>query len=105
MIFKPTRTHSWFYALIYDLTGELQGVKFYWKQGNGETYKVLFAGNGDVCLDWAGLPHDGFFNKYSRKGRAARSCGYAEYYIAEKALSMRRKKERKPIRLKMVSND
>jgi len=99
MFITPSR--NWVYKMAIDLLDNDQGVIFYHVSA-GEKLKVLFAGNNQVCLDWARLPRDTFFEIYSKKGRAERSCRVAEKYLAEKAFSMGQKKVRNPLNLKVV---
>ena len=84
-----------------DLLDNDQGVIFYRISG-GERFKVLFAGNNQVCLDWVRLPCDTFFEIYSGQGRAERSCRVAKEYLEKKALSMGQKKVCKPSNLRIV---
>ena len=100
-MFAPTVTHTWMYEMVLDLLDNDQGVTFYRFPG-GRKHKVLFAGN-DSALDWATWPRDKFFNKYCQGMRADETCLKAEKYIAEKALSIVRKKERKPLNIRITS--
>lgn len=100
-MFVPTVTHIWMYEMVLDLLDNDQGVIFYRFPG-GVKYKVLFAGN-DSALDWASLPRDKFFNKYCKGIRADETCLKAEEYIAGKAISMVRKKKRRPLNMRIIS--
>lgn len=99
-MFVPTVTHTWMYEMVLDLLHNDQGVTFY-RFPDSCKHKVLFAGN-DSALDWATLPRDKFFNKYCKDKRADETCLKAENYIAEKALSMVRKRERKPLNIRII---
>lgn len=92
---------NWRYFLILDITDQEQGVKFFDCDKSQSVFKVIFAFNSMVCLDWAQLSRKDFFEKYSKKGRADKSCLYAEYYIYEKAQTMKPEK-RKKFNLRMV---
>lgn len=99
-MFIPTVTHIWMYEMVLDLLDNDQGVIFY-RFPDGCKHKVLFAGN-DSALDWATWPCDKFFNKYCQGMRADETCLKAEEYIAKKALSMERKKVRRPLNMRII---
>lgn len=100
-MFIPTVTRNWMYEMVPDLIDNDQGVIFY-EFPNGHRHKVLFAGN-DSALDWAALPRDKFFDKYCQGMRADETCLKAEKYIAGKALPMVRKKQRKPLNIRIIT--
>ncbi len=100
-MFIPTVTHTWMYKIIIDLLDNDQGVIFY-EFPNGWKHRVLFAGN-DSALDWVTWPRDKFFNKYCKDKRADETRLKAENYIAERAISMVRKKKRKPLNIRIIS--
>lgn len=71
--------------IINSLTDEQVGVKFHRPHtARPYEFKVLFAGQEDVCMDWASLSHNAFFGKYSIQGRAPETVRIAEQYLKDK---------------------
>ena len=100
MIWQYTTGRKWQYSMVLDIADQDQGVMFKGK-GTPETIKVLFAGNWVVCIDWAMMPREAFFDKYSQHGLADVSCLEADNYLARKRMELGlEKSRRKPLNVR-----
>lgn len=84
-MYEYSKGSEWRYIIINSLTDEQVGVKFHRpRTASPYEFKVLFAGQIEVCMDWANLNHNAFFDKYSIQGRAPETVRMAEQYLKEK---------------------
>lgn len=75
------RHGQWHYFIIWDLDRGEQGVRFYRDSFQHQERMVKFAGNKNVCLDWAGLPRTDFFEKYSTGNNAWKTLAKNKEYL------------------------